>query len=385
MISENSNGIRVYRSLQDLSDIGEEWDLLAQSMPHKSPLMSYSWLSVFFEYCVTEKQSWLVIASFSAGRLTAILPTIVTPYHFLGLQRYFLTTPSDNQTMSIDMVMDIENIHAKDQHALAEVLIDKAFEITPQADFFEFYRIDGVSTVFKQLIQNKTFSCLQEYCESGAYLDAPENYEDYRTSLKKNFRANLNKAKNKLSRHSDVNFIIDRDKNIDIANLDVFADVEHACWKGEEGTSIKSDDNTMTFYRKLSTKLAEKGWLRFHILELEGKAISANFAVDFMGSTLLWKLGYDDKYRHYSPGGMLMEKLIASSCETSQSGRIDLMTSQGWYDNWNMQRRPFYNYWLFKPTLIGQLLKLMKVSKFHLKNIIVLKKAKLKFFSMMNT
>ncbi|MBL4797378.1 MAG: GNAT family N-acetyltransferase [Oleispira sp.] len=376
MISENNIEIRLYRNLQELSKIGPAWDLLAQTMPHKSPLMTYSWLSAFFECCITEKQSWFVIASFHAGQLIAVLPTVVIPYRFLGLSRYYLTTPNDDQTLSIDMVMDSTNTHAKDQLNLAQMMIEKALEITPRADFFEFYRIDGISTAFKQLYQNKTLSCIQEYCESGASLEIPENYQNYRSSLKKNFKANLNKAKNKLSRHSDVKYIINNSNAIDITNLDVFADVEHACWKGTEGTSIKSNIKTMEFYRKLSAKLASKGWLRFHILELEGKAIAANLAIDFMGSTLLWKLGYDEAHRRYSPGGMLMEKLIESASSNGNITQIDLMTSQDWYDNWNMQRRPFYNYWLFKPSLIGTFLSFAKALKIRFKEITVLRKIK---------
>ncbi|MEH6465967.1 MAG: GNAT family N-acetyltransferase [Shewanella psychromarinicola] len=376
MIASDKIEIRIYRNLQELSDIGPAWDLLAQTMPHKSPLMTYSWLSAFFECCITEKQSWFVIASFRAGQLIAVLPTVVIPYRFLGLHRDYLTTPNDDQTLSIDMVMDSTNIHAQEQLGLAEVMIKKAFEITPRADFFEFYRIDGISTAFKQLHQNKTLSCMQEYCEGGASLDVPADYQHYRSSLKKNFKANLNKAKNKISRHSDVKYLIDNSSSIDISNLDVFADVEHACWKGTEGTSIKSNVKTMEFYRKLSAKLANKGWLRFHLLELEGKAIAANLAIDFMGSTLLWKLGYDEAHRRYSPGGMLMENLIESASNNNNITQIDLMTSQDWYDNWGMQRRPFYNYWLFKPTLIGTSLRLVKALKIRLKEITMLRKIK---------
>src|SRR5947208_1473289 len=61
-------------------------------------------------------------------------------------------------------------------------------------------------------------------------------------------------------------------------DLDAMLRVEAAGWKSSEGTAILSDDRTQRLYRAFAYAAAERGWLRIHLLELDGRALAADYS-----------------------------------------------------------------------------------------------------------
>jgi len=131
-----------------------------------------------------------------------------------------------------------------------------------------------------------------------------------------------------------------------------------ASWKGREGTAIKCSEQMSSFYSTLVNRLYESGWLEWHILRTEGRAIAVNLAIHVQQGILLWKLGYDDAYAKCSPGGMLFQKLLERVFPVSEIAEINLLTDAKWYDNWNMARREyreirFYHTKRLRSVLLG--------------------------------
>ena len=104
----------------------------------------------------------------------------------------------------------------------------------------------------------------------------------------------------------------------------------------------------MDFYATLTANLAALGWLEWHVLEAESRVLAANLAVRFARTIYIWKLGYDDEYRHYSPGALLLRHVTERACD-SDTNRIDLMTDYPWYSRWRMTHYPYWGV-AFYPT-----------------------------------
>ena len=149
--------------------------------------------------------------------------------------------------------------------------------------------------------------------------------------------------------------------------LSLVIDVERDSWKGKEGSAIGCSVDNVAFYNSLAKRLHQNNSLAIHYLELNGEVVAANLGIHFGTSLLLWKLGYRDEFKKISPGGLLMQSLLQHIDENPRIKRIDLMTNESWYSNWNMQWRPFYDLYIYRLSIKSVYLFTMQTLKSKLK------------------
>lgn len=112
--------------------------------------------------------------------------------------------------------------------------------------------------------------------------------------------------------------------------------------EGEAGSAIASSPRLTAFYSSLVRRLRGCQWLEWQFMHGDGRVLAGNLAIRMPHSVILWKLGYNDDYSRCAPGNMLMEQVLKRAAEQGSPAIIDLTTDQPWYDNWGMERRPFY-------------------------------------------
>lgn len=357
-----ANHLQILTTFAEIDAIAEQWDKLSEQAVHKNPLMSYQWLRTYFEFCAADFQRWAVGIVVEQGELLAVLPVTLVQVKKYGLSCQALILPYNSQTMSVDMLVA--------EHAAAEIyspLINALFKYFPKALYLHFHRIDGQSETLHNL---RGMHYVSEFCENGASMSNNLDFISRRNNLPKNFKSNLNKAQNKASRLGAIEFIYAPAHDTPAAQMDIVIEAEKNSWKGDAGTAIACSKNNIRFYHELVKRLNDKGWLAIHYLKLNDHIIAANLGIMFGGSLLLWKLGYRDDFKHLSPGGLLMEKLLQHTDSNEQIKRIDLMTNESWYNNWNMQWRPFYDLYVYKKHPLAIYLEIMQRGKILLKKML---------------
>src|SRR5579859_3183604 len=141
-----------------------------------------------------------------------------------------------------------------------------------------------------------------------------------------------------------------------------FHDLEASGWKGAEGTAIKCHPHTLAFYNAIATAAAEQGYLSLDFLELSDKPIAAHFAFNFHGRYLLAKAAYDESFRRYGPGQLLVNSVLDETPERSLV-EFDFVGPATWDESrWASQRRTSYRVFIFRRTLYGQLLHAARIS-----------------------
>lgn len=351
--------LQILTSFAELDAIATQWDTLSEQAVHKNPLMSYQWLRTYFELCTADFQDWAVGIVMQQDTLLAVLPVTLVQVKKYGLSCQALTLPYNSETMSVDMLVAEQattDIYPQLVHAL--------FRHFPRALYLHFHRIDGQSGTLHHL---QGMHNVREFCENGASMDNNLDFISRRNNLPKNFKSNLNKAANKASRLGEIEFIYAPVNDTPQAQMDIVIEAEKNSWKGEAGTAIACSANNIRFYHALVKRLSDKGWLAIHYVKLNDDIIAANLGIMFGGSLLLWKLGYRDEFKQLSPGGLLMEKLLQHIDGNGQVKRIDLMTNESWYNNWNMQWRPFYDMYVYKKHPLAIYLGIMQRCKIFLK------------------
>lgn len=86
------------------------------------------------------------------------------------------------------------------------------------------------------------------------------------------------------------------------AAVEAFLALEHAGWKGESGSSLRSCNAEESFFREAVARFSAAGRALFTELCLDGVPIasSSNFIAGRTGFG--FKVGYDPRYRAYAPG-----------------------------------------------------------------------------------
>ncbi len=326
-------------SLEELARFESPWNGLVARCRTATPMSTFAWLYSYFHHFVKPEDSWVCLLALRDDALVGVLPLVRSRDRSISL-------PNNPHAISVDAVFAPE----VEQEAY-QALLDAARLQGDRPSAIVFHRIREDSPTLSPATRG--LFRYSELAEQGAYLPVPDDFEEYRNSLSRNFRNNLNKAANKLKRMPDVEISILSGDDADPELLPRFAAVEAASWKGETETAIQCSPVLMNFYGDLVKYLRRAGWLEWQFLETEGRPIAANLCIRLRRSLFLWKLGYDAEYSRCSPGSLLLEHVVRQASVEGSIDEIDLMTNQPWYNNWEMVWRPyldFTGYWKSSPS-----------------------------------
>ncbi|MHC4134594.1 MAG: GNAT family N-acetyltransferase [Planctomycetota bacterium] len=337
-VSSPDRRVLVIDRVEDLRRHAAAWNALAFDAPPRIPTSSYAWVSAYFEHCLAPGETWRCVLAYDRGedRLVGVLPLIAAG----GFLRRSLRTPHDGHTIAVGPLLA-----PGDETSVLDALLRAAWASEPRALWIEVADVVEGSPLVTRLDARLHLELTRR---PGAFLRVDGDQEQYQASLSKNFRSNQRKAANKLKKLADVETAFLTGEDASSAQLPEFAPVEASGWKGRENSAIQASPERMAFYATLADRLAEAGWLEWHFLRAEGKAVAANLAVRFNRSILVWKLAYDEAHARCSPGGMLFQALVDRTFPDPFIDEINLLTDAPWYGNWRMEKREFLRLRLYR-------------------------------------
>ncbi len=184
------------------------------------------------------------------------------------------------------------------------------------------------------------YSVVQRTGVQSPYLELPETWDELLASVSRNLRSQLGRRRRALSRHGELRFRTARGGDQLEPDLQAFLRLEGSGWKARSGTAITSDGRTERLYTDFARSAAHAGWLRLHMLELDGQPIAADLNCTFAGGTFLVKTGFDERYADLSPGLVLRGEVLRASIEDG-AGFYDFLGGPDQYKlRWGAKLRP---------------------------------------------
>lgn len=330
--------ISVIDDIDELKEHADAWNALAYTVPPRLPTSSHAWVSSYLEHFLMSGETWRCILAHDGDCLVGVLPLIVLRRTKAGLA--WLRTPMGGHMIAVSPLL-----FPGRESDVSKALLNAAWSSDPHVVWIEMSDLPANSPFLEHV---GDYAHLEISRRTGRYLRVDGNQDQYQSSLSRNFRSNQRKAANKLRTLEGVETAFVTGQDASSAQLSEFIPVEASGWKGRSGTAIQKSSDLIAFYTTLTTRLADAGWLEWHFLRAEGRAIAANLAVHFNRSIFVWKLGYDEDYRRYSPGGMLFQSLLDRVFADPDIDEINLLTNEPWYDNWRMEEREFYRIRFYK-------------------------------------
>ena len=98
-----------------------------------------------------------------------------------------------------------------------------------------------------------------------------------------------------------------------LPHLDEFFAQHRERWAATPYPSLFGDEAQQQFYRVLTTTAAEAGWLRFTLLEWQGRSIAFHFGFAYRGSFMWYKPTFAIDLARHSPGEVLLRQLLLAA------------------------------------------------------------------------
>lgn len=142
------------------------------------------------------------------------------------------------------------------------------------------------------------------------YVSVDGDWAGYVRSLSTNRRRGIHRRERRLAEAGTVTVDFEDGRQRLGRLLDEGFHVEGSGWKTAGGTAIESSATTRRFYTDVAHWAARNRSLRLSFLRLEGRAIAFDYSLVKDGVWYSLKAGYDPAYRQYSPGSMLLYRML---------------------------------------------------------------------------
>lgn len=311
-----------------------------------------------------------VLSAWVGSELRGVLPLVRERAWLSGLPAVKLTVPANIHCFRLGMTLapDSQGEEAQGEEAPGEEALRalwqavKALPGWTVLDVFNVLEGNGIDRL-AALARAEGFPVARKRTSQTLYLPIGASAKDlpaWMAGTRPKFRSHLRRARRQLEEQGKL--VLKHYNTADPDALERFFELEGSGWKGAEGTAIKCDPRTRQFYTEVAQAAAAGGYLSLDFLELAGKPIAAHFGFNFRGRYFLAKAGYDETYRRYGPGQLLVNAILD---ETPQRGlhEFDFVGPATWDESrWAAARRTNYRVFIFRNNWYGALLHAVRIT-----------------------
>jgi CelD/BcsL family acetyltransferase involved in cellulose biosynthesis len=153
---------------------------------------------------------------------------------------------------------------------------------------------------------------------------AGHTFDSYLGTLGSSHRANFRRRLRALAQAFDMRFETvtgDEDRCRVLATLAAFSQRR---WKDHGGSSAFMTAGVRAFQEEATRRALRRGWLRLHVLRLDGVAAAVLYGFQYGGRFYFYQQGFDDRFREHSVGLVLMGLSIRAALEEG-AGAFDML------------------------------------------------------------
>ena len=343
--------VDVYRGRAGLAAVSVQWRILLDGLRRKRFFHYYGWWVSYLGALDQEMDAVSVFVVRNAGQPLAIflLKRCLRKWYGLRVRQWEL--PEHPHLPLNDILCDRGVTAAEIIAALTRTLSEHesgGWDVLSFTGVLEESPLADLAT----RAQDCVVVTLLKTCD---YLTCQGAYEDIVAKFSRNFRSNLNKARNKLAREKEVVFRSVTDQPDLASGFAEFLDIEVSGWKGSKGTgtAIKLHPDLIQFYQSLIDELGPSGAVMINSLKVGDRPIASQFCIKDEDTLYVLKLAYDEDWSRVAPGNMLLERVIQEGIQSKGFQYINLVGAPPWFKDWQPDSQSVYNIWLFNKTPVG--------------------------------
>lgn len=273
-----------------------EWRSLLHRTAGATFFHTFDWLEVFWPHYGADRKLRALLAS-RDGKLVGILPLVVQRERRKVGPVRILTYPLN------DWGSFYSPIGPEPGETLVAGLAH-VFRTSRDWDLVELrwlMRGSPLAECSERALRQRGFQAYERQRDKTSLIHLPEKWDDYFTSLSKNFREKHRRNQRRLSAEGEVTYFSYRPRGEAYGESDPRWDLYETCeqiaeksWQGasQDGTTL-SHDAVRPFLREVHAAAAKVGGLDMHLLYLSGRPLAFAYNYHWRGSVFGLRVGYD--------------------------------------------------------------------------------------------
>lgn len=324
-MSDKTFYLEVAKGIDGFKQIEAAWQAMAEQ--HADHFSQFpTWHLANMSSNRTDPQPYFIcVRSSLDNSLQAVIPLHYKANHFKYSSAPILQLYYDNE-MGICNGLTIPGIKI-DLHRFTRLLE----KITPP---FVLIRWQSV-LVHCHLAEALSLTPALRVTHHSKFLFIGAGFEAFWSEYSKKFRKGLEKKAQQINQLGQLRLTQYSGHQVSDEVYSRFLELENSGWKGDGGTSISAQNSKREYYDILKTQFAEQGRLRINILYLNDRPIAAQFGVVVAKKLYLLKIAFNEEYKQYSPGHLILYSLVKSNDPHRDITHISFVTGVTWIDRWH--------------------------------------------------
>ncbi len=294
---------------------------------HISLFCSKIWLETLSTHALAEHQTLLLACVIEKNGISAILPLIK---HSQG----DLSSLSNNFTSVYSLLISNND----QQDAILDCLAHGLSQELAHPILFEpIDTLDHKIIRLRQLMESYGFQSYPYFrFYNWVHPVKGQSFNEYMADRPSILRNTIRRKQHKLNREHTYHIRLFKNAETDNSQINKALADYHAIYK----TSWKSNEYFSEFTPALIKNLHLRNWLRLAILYINEQPAAAQIWFVAHGKAYIYRLAYDENWRHYSPGSILTKYLMRYVIDIDKVTEIDFLTGNERYkQDWMTVRK----------------------------------------------
>lgn len=334
---------------KDFLQLEKDWNRLVMESARPSPFLTWEWVSTWWQYFGGNSTLFVIVMRDETDRVVGIAPL------HLVMRRAFGVIPvrtveflgyrgSKVRADHLDFLTLVEN-----RNTIVSLLLRKIFEKGDEWDSLVLADIAEESMVPDLLEQIQTESGTQSQCapaERCPYISLPSRWETLLGSIKANYRNNVKRRRDKLSRDFRVHFDWDCSPRRVAPHLDLLANLHRSSRNRKGQTGNFHDKTYCEFHHAVAERMARSGYLYLARLDCNELPVAAFYGYHFGGRLFGYQTGFDANWAERGVGAVLQAMVFEDVIERLHDTEYDFLRGEeGYKYTWGARQRLTRTVW----------------------------------------
>lgn len=283
-----------------LASLRAEWNELLARAADPTPFQSFEWQETWWRHHGSG-QLWL-LAVRDHGALVALMPLSIARYRGTPLRQVrFLGAPlSDFQ--------EILAVAGREEEARA-LLLSHLAQHGDRWDLCDFAdQRQGTSLADLHAMPDGLRPLLVHH-RVCPYIPLADSWENFTKGLSKNMRANVGRRRRQVAKQFGATAELAQASNLRQSMEELFA-LHNARWRRRGVAGAFAGARIQAFHHDVAAQLLARGWLKLHLLKLEGVTRAAFYCFQLGTRVYYYLSGFDLAYSKWSIGNVTMSYAI---------------------------------------------------------------------------
>jgi hypothetical protein len=235
-------------------------------------------------------------------------------------------------------------LSADDQQRVLACLLEGLDQLSLNALLLEPVSEDDVRLkTLQSAMEAAGYTCDRVFRFYNWYLRVQgQSFAEYMAARPAHLRNTIARKQRKLEREHGYEICLFTGAEVPPKMADYYA-AYTASWKANEQYASLVDD--------MVAKFSRAGWTRLAVLYIKGQPAAAQLWFVHHGKASIFRLSYDQAWKQYSPGSILMAYLMAYVIDNDKVDEVDFLTGNDAYkQDWMSDRRQRFAWSAVKPV-----------------------------------